>query len=281
MSEAGFLVMDLEDRNRRDLAWRFLNRYLEASGDYAGLGVLRFYLVYRALVRAKIHLMRSHQAQVTQPEKLRIARAFNGYLRLAKGYAARRRAALVLAHGPSGCGKTTITGPLVEQLGAVRLRSDIERKRLHGLAPLAASGSGTGNGLYTRAATAAVYRRLGELSLTALEAGFPVVVDAACLRRSEREALHAIARQLDVPFLILNVQAPQNVLRTRVAQRQARADDASEADLAVLERQLAIREPLTPAEHAAAIEVDGTLLPSPQTWQRIAERLFATAPHPG
>src|SRR6266516_4567782 len=54
MSEVAFTVMDLEDRGRADLSHRFLNAYLERTGDYSGLAVLRFYLVYRALVRAKI-----------------------------------------------------------------------------------------------------------------------------------------------------------------------------------------------------------------------------------
>jgi aminoglycoside phosphotransferase family enzyme len=75
MSEVAFLAMDLEDRGRRDLAWRFLNRYLEATGDYAGIPVLRFYLVYRALVRAKVHLIRSRQPRLLRGEKTRLSRA--------------------------------------------------------------------------------------------------------------------------------------------------------------------------------------------------------------
>lgn len=76
MNEAAILAMDLEDRGRRDFAWRFLNRYLEATGDYAGLAVLPFYRVYRALVRAKVRLMRSRQPGLGRAEKARLARAF-------------------------------------------------------------------------------------------------------------------------------------------------------------------------------------------------------------
>lgn len=273
MSEIAFLAMDLEDRGRGDLAWRFLNRYLEATGDYAGLGVLRFHLVYRALVRAKVHLMRSRQPGLRRTEKARLARAFQDYLRLAGRLAAPKRVALILAHGLSGCGKTTLTQPLVELLGAVRLRSDLERKRLHGLAPLSSSGSGLGSGIYTAEATAATYRRLGELAQDALRAGYPVVVDAAFLKRPERDAFRAIAERLDAPFLILDFHAPQEVLRTRVAERLAVADDASEADLAVLEHQFAAREPLTPAEMAAAFAVDATGPVSHEMWRPFVERL--------
>ncbi len=273
MNEAAFLAMDLEDRGRGDLRWRFLNRYLEATGDYAGLDVLPFYLVYRALVRAKVHLMRSRQPGLRRTEKARLARAFQDYLRLAGRLAAPERVALILAHGLSGCGKTTLTQPLIEALGAVRLRSDLERKRLHGVAPLASSGSGLQGGIYTAEATAATYRRLGELARDALRAGFSVVVDAAFLRRTERDAFRAIAEGLDAPFLILDFHAPQEVLRARVAERLARADDASEADLAVLEHQLAVREPLTPAEMAAAFAVDATGPVSHDMWRPFIERL--------
>jgi aminoglycoside phosphotransferase family enzyme/predicted kinase len=273
MNEAAFLAMDLEDRGRRDLRWRFLNRYLEATGDYAGLAVLPFYLVYRALVRAKVHLMRSRQRGLRRTEKARLARAFQDYLRLAGRLAAPEPVALILAHGPSGCGKTTLTQPLVETLGAVRLRSDLERKRLHGLTPLSSSGSGLGSGIYTAEATAATYRRLGELARDVLRAGFSVVVDAAFLGRPERDAFRAIAEALHAPFLILDFHAPPEVLRARIAERLARADDASEADLAVLEHQFAMREPLTPAEMAAAFAVDATGPVSHDMWRPFIERL--------
>jgi len=273
MNEAAFLAMDLEDRGRGDLRWRFLNRYLEATGDYAGLDVLSFYLVYRALVRAKVHLMRSRQPGLRRTEKARLARAFLEYVHLAGRLAAPERVALILAHGLSGSGKTTLTQPLVEALGAIRLRSDLERKRLHGLAPLSLSGSGLGSGIYTAEATAATYRRLGELARDALRAGFSVVVDAAFLRRSERDAFRAIAEALGAPFLILDFHAPPEVLRARIAERLAHADDASEADLAVLERQLAVREPLTPAEMAVAFAVDASGPVSHDMWRPFIERL--------
>ena len=273
MSEVAFLAMDLEDRGRRDLAWRFLNRYFEATGDYAGIPVLRFYLVYRALVRAKVHLMRSRQPRLPRGEKTRLSRAFHDYLRLAARYAAPGPAALMITHGLSGCGKTTATQPLAEELGAVRVRSDLERKRLHGVAPLASSGSGLAAGIYTADASAATYRRLGELARESLRAGFPVVADATFLRRSERESFRSIAEGLGAPFLILDFHAPQEVLRARIEARVARADDASEAGPVVLERQLIAREPLTPAEMASAIAVDATRPVSPATWQPVLARL--------
>ena len=273
MSEVAFLAMDLEDRGRRDLAWRFLGRYLEATGDYAGLAVLPFYLVYRALVRAKVHLLRSRQGGLRRPERARLSRAFEDYLGLASRLAAPRLPALLLAHGLSGSGKTTFTQTLIEALGAIRVRSDLERKRAHGMAPLASSGSGIGKGLYSAVVNTATYRRLGELAQEALRAGFPVVVDGAFLKRSERDAFRAIAERLEVPFVILDFHAPLEALRARITLRLGRADDASEANLAVLEHQVGAREPLTPAEMAASFAVDATEPASHEMWVPLIERL--------
>jgi len=277
MSEVAFLFMDLVDRARPDLAWRFLDRYLASSGDHGGLEVFRFYLVYRALVRAKIHLLRSLQPHQLVSTRSRLKLACNGYVRLAERHSRPPAPSLIITHGLSGSGKTTATQSLIELLGAVRLRSDLERKRLQGLAPLSSSGSTLAGGIYAPDSTAATYRRLGELAREALRAGYPVVVDATFLKRAEREALRAIAGELDAPFLILDFRSPLEVLRARVVARRKRADDASEADPAVLEYQISAREPLTPAELAATVAVDATEPVSHQTWRPVMDRLRRTA----
>jgi uncharacterized protein len=273
MSEVAFLFMDLAHRGRSDLAWRFLNQYLAASGDYEGLEVFRFYAVYRALVRAKIRLLEFSQRGQLLPARQRRKRAFRDYLALSETLCRPPAPALIIAHGLSGSGKTTATQSLIEQFGAIRLRSDIERKRLHGLAALSSSGSGIATGIYTREANAATYRRLGELARLILGAGHSVVVDAVFLRRAEREAFRLLAEAAGAPFLILDFRAPLDVLRARVAERSARMDDASEAGLAVLERQVAAREPLMPAEMAVAVALDGTGPVSAGTWEPVRQSL--------
>lgn len=273
LSEVAFVVMDLHDRGRPDLGWRFLNRYLEASGDYAGLAVLRFYLVYRALVRAKVHLIRSQQPGLLASDKSRLRTAFHGYLRLASRLSSATGVGLLITHGLSGSGKTTATQSLVEQLGAVRVRSDVERKRLHGMRPLARSGSGHDAGIYTPEATTATYERLAAVAERTINAGYPAVVDAAFLRLSERKHFRELARRHAVPFVVLDFDAPEKLLRERVAQRAAAGADASEADLPVLERQIAFREPLVPEERLAAISVDTRSPDQTPAWRAVMRRL--------
>lgn len=273
MSELAFVVMDIEDRRRGDLAWCFLNRHLEETGDYEGIRVLRFYLVYRALVRAKVHLMQSAQFGADAPENLRLMNASQEYLQHAARYAAPAHPILILTHGLSGCGKTTCTQMLTGALGAIRLRSDLERKRMAGLGALHRSDSALNNGIYTPAATAATYRRLGALARDVLVSGFSAIVDATFLERVDREALRAIASACNVPMVVLDFHAPLQLLRDRVRARQARADDASEAGVPALERQIATREPLTPAEIAASLVVDSTLPPEHSIWQQLPHRI--------
>lgn len=269
MSEVAFVMMDLADHGRADLAWRFLNAYLEMTGDYRGIEVLRFYLVYRALVRAKVDILRARQAEVSAPERRRLARLMRGYLDLAAGYARPPRPALMITHGVSGSGKTTTTQSLIELTGAVRIRSDVERKRLYGLAPLAKSGAGIAGGIYTAEANAATYARLERLARALLASGMKVVVDAAFLRRAEREKFRALAAATRVPFTILDCTAPARLLRARVSARAECGRDASEAGAAVLACQLATREPLTAEEQHAAVTIDTSRPVTARTWRPV------------
>lgn len=249
MADVAFAMMDLLARGRRDLAYRFLNTYLEHGGDYAGLPVLRFYLVSRALVRARVALLRPPHASGADD-------GAPDYLALARELATQRDPRLLLMHGLPGSGKTQAAQGLLEAAGAVRVRADVERKRLVGLAPLARSRPEDAATVYGPAATARTYERLVQVAQDALRSGYPTIVDAANLRRSERQRFFELADRLGVPVWLLDCDADPALLRERVQSRVARGDDASEADLAVLERLTAVREPLDAGERARALRVD-------------------------
>ena len=256
MSEVAFLVMDLLDHGLDALAWRCLDRYLQLTGDYAGIAVLRFHLVYRAMVRAKVASMRARQPGLDAAAHARLADEYRGYFRLASRLAEAVRPAIVLMHGLSGSGKTTVAQSLVESLGAIRVRSDVERKRLHGLDPLARTNRALGAGLYGPEATRRTYDRLAAVARAIVDAGFPAIVDAASLRRPERDAMRALARTLGVRFVVATCTAPEAVLRQRLSARERAGVDASEASAAVLDLQLATQEPLGADERADAVVFD-------------------------
>jgi hypothetical protein len=256
MSEVAFLAMDLVDHAQDALAHRFLDAYLAATGDYDGLAVLPFYLVYRAMVRAKIACIRAHQPGLDLHGRTRADAQYHAYLRLARALATPRHAAIVLMHGYSGSGKSHAAARLVERAGAVRVRSDVERKRLHGLAWDAASGAALDAGLYGREATLRTYDRLAALAAGIADAGWPAVVDAAFLRRDERDAFARLAAARGIPFVIVSCVADEGTLRARIEARRAAGSDPSEATLAVLERQLATHQPLADDERLHVVALD-------------------------
>lgn len=273
-------VMDLKVRGCVDLASRFLNAWLERSGDYAGLQLLPWYLSYRAMVRAKIAAIRAGQVEgATRADSLaECAR----YLALAAAQTRPPAPALLIASGVSGAGKTSQSQPLVEGCGVIRVRADVERKRLAGLDAEARSGSALGGGLYTAEASARTYARLAELARAVVEAGYPVLVDATFLKRAQRAAFAELAATLGVPFAILAFDAPEATLRARVRQRAEAGTDASEADVAVLETQLRAREPFEEQELPCVVPIDTSSAPDWRSLLPVLARLWpgATAGKP-
>jgi aminoglycoside phosphotransferase family enzyme/predicted kinase len=249
-NDVAFTFMDLVEHGLPRLAWRFLDRYLQATGDYGLLTGLRFYAVYRALVRAKVSLIRAHQPDTREAERHRAAAAFARDLALAERLAAAPSPLLVAVGGLSGAGKTTVADLLIGHLGAVRVRSDVERKRLAGVPAALPVAAGFGQGLYSAEMSRRTYERLHAVAQGVLDAGFPIIVDAAILRRAERDALRALAQRLSVRFECVWCEAPPATLRARIARRQARGADASDATLAVLAQQQRFAEVPGADEHA-------------------------------
>ena len=253
-SDAAFLAMDLEDRGLKPLARRFINAWLEHSGDYPALDLLNFYKAYRALVRAKVSLFRLGQEQDPEQRQAILAQ-YRRYANLAESYSAIPSSFLAITHGVSAVGKSHVAMRLVEALGAIRLRSDVERKRL--LGPQDASQPvQLHGGIYSPQASASVYQHLHQLAHAALHAGFPVVIDATYLKLEQRTAAAQTAEACGAPFLILDCQAPDSVIAEWLTQRQAAGQDPSDATLAIIEAQHASREALSDEERQQSKRVD-------------------------
>ena len=258
MSDVAFMAMDLHAHGLARLSHRFVNACVERSGDHAGLRVLRYYTVYRALVRAKVVALRAAQLGADAPASERHSASNAAHRYLSTALASSRPAApvLMVTHGCSGSGKTMLTQTLLELCGAVRIRADVERKRLFGLPALAHSTPAFKSQLYSAEATEATQARLRELAALALRSGRSVILDATFLAHAQRVQARALARELGVRFAILDFQASADTLRERVRQRALRADDASEADIAVLEDQLANAQPLRSDEQGVTFVFD-------------------------
>ncbi|MDP2261557.1 MAG: AAA family ATPase [Hydrogenophaga sp.] len=254
-NDMAFAWMDLLNHGCHGLANVLLSAWLDDTGDVSAPTVWTFFASYRAGVRAKVAAIRMQQLREAGDAEQAGASLgdVRRYLALAHDIAHPPKPQLLITHGLSGSGKTWASSQWLaaETSGrAVRLRSDVERKRLHGLSALATSGSELNAGLYSPQAHGDTYASLLTRSRRLLAEGWTVLVDAAFLRTSERQAFASLAEEQGVPFHILACEAPVAVLRQRISERQARGNDASEATVAVLEQQLGWLEPLSDAERA-------------------------------
>lgn len=235
MHDAAFVFMDLLAHGLQSLALRFVNAYVEQTGDFDGLRGLHTYATSSALVRAKVALLSAAEPEV-----------FERYWNLAENLITQpAQPALLLTMGLSGSGKSTLAQVLVEVLAAkgvhaVRVRSDVERKRLCGLPATARPGPE----LYTQALTARTYNKLSEVAQGLVRAGFVAVVDAAFLRHDEREQMRQLAIRTGAGFALLECVASPERMRERLLNREAEGQDASDATPEVLLRQMAFAEPM-------------------------------------
>ncbi|MDE2401843.1 MAG: AAA family ATPase [Burkholderiales bacterium] len=274
INDLAFLIMDLHARGASVLAWRVLNRYLEATGDYAAVPLLRYYVGYRAAVRLKVARLTDHAVSGGAAPGDDPGRCYVDLLRvMTKPF----KRGIIISHGLAASGKTALTQHLIEQWGAIRLRSDVERKRLHGLSALDRPDASRVAQLYAPEASEKTYAELAKLAEGIARAGYFAVVDATFLKHAQRERFREVADRADIPFAIVHCEAPEALLRERMELRRAAADDASDADLRVLNRQISEQEALLPTECAQAMFCDASLPLShwacPQAWQPLADKI--------
>ena len=270
MAEVAFLVMDLQSHGRRDLGLRFLNSWLEQTGDYRSLMGYRWYFAYRALVRAKVASLRIQQADLTPAEQIEKQGELQHYLDLSEATTRPQPRVVILMHGLSGSGKSYVSDRLCEHFPAIRVRSDIERKRLFGKWGTPATVQLTGD-MYSATVTEHVYDRvLSECIPAILQSGFLAVIDAASLQTWQRDRIRDIAHREQARFIILDVQAPVELLKDRLNRRKLDKTAVSDADTAVLEHQLNSQQPLTQQELTETVAVSTD---APDWWSSLQSEL--------
>lgn len=267
--EVAFLTMDLESRGYVPHSQAFLDAYLSRSGDYQLCRVLRVYLAHRALVRAKVQTL--NEPALRDPQEYARARERHAqYVAYAAATLQEEfRGALLLMTGLSGSGKTWLARRLAPRLGAVHLRSDTERKRLAGLADSARTQSGLGAGLYSSEMSNKVYEHLAQSAEHVLAGHRSVIVDATCSRRAQRLLFADVAKRMGVPAYLIHCHASPNVLAARVRERHEKEQDASEADVAVVDWQRQRWEPLAADESWNVVEVDTTATDLEEVLRRV------------
>jgi aminoglycoside phosphotransferase family enzyme len=228
--DLAFLLMDLVKRDLNELASVVFNRYLDLTSDLDGLAALPLFMSARAAVRA--HVFAAQNQQHPSTEILCDARS---YLLLATTLLRPHAPRLIAIGGLSGSGKSTLAQRLAPDYppapGARVIRSDVLRKRLFNVAPETKLPPSA----YEPAVSKLVYESLEHQAAAAIAAGYTAIADATFLREEERQRIAEVARRADVPFEGFWLEAPKEILESRIG---ARLRDASDADTSVLRQQL-------------------------------------------
>ena len=277
ISEIAFLVMDIEVHHRSRIAVELLNHWLEQTGDYLGMDLWRWYSAYRAVVRAKVTALRLSQLKgnskgystIEMAEINQLEYDLEGYLQRAKRYQEIGNPVLLLMHGLSGSGKSFISEKLCGRLAAIRLRSDLERKRAFGCLPLqlklGSHASPIQNNVIPNLHMLDPYSfevnqwlfedYLPELTKNCLLAGFTTIVDATFLRFKERDLMSKLANRLKIPMAILACECSEATAEARLRERIHQGTDPSEADLNIRNHQKDWIEPLNEIELIRTVRI--------------------------
>lgn len=247
-SEIAFLAMELDFFGRPELAARLVSEYAAAAGDPELPRLVPFYQCYRAYVRGKVESLKSAEEEVEPKERERARSKARQHFTLAYRYTWSYARALVVVAGLSGTGKSAIAAALQRRTGFVHINSDVVRKRLAGLDPGQRASAAYGAELYSAQHSERTYAALLAEAREHLAAGRGVVLDATFQRRAGRAAARDLAAAQGAPFLLVECTCPEDEVRRRLAERQQRGADPSDADWSVYREQSRRFEPILPEE---------------------------------
>lgn len=252
--DLAFLAMDLDRQSFRAMSAYLVASYARLAGDETLHEVLRLYKTYRAMVRAKVGVFRADQlrmagASAASEDSLSESRA---YLHLAATYTL--RPALILTCGLPASGKSYTARHLATTFEAALIRNDVVRKQLFGLRPEERVPDDRKDDVYgargNELTTEAVLAKAGPW----LASRRPVVVDAVFGRRETRDAFVELARQLDVPLLMVEVRCPEDVTLERLAARKLDVEEVSDAGVEVYRKMRDTFEAPDEIEHRIVLD---------------------------
>ncbi|WP_332839067.1 bifunctional aminoglycoside phosphotransferase/ATP-binding protein [Nocardia bovistercoris] len=223
LDDIAFLAMDLEFLGRGDLGTALLAAYRRRTGDSAPDALVHHYIAYRALVRAKVDLIRADQGAESAAERA------ERHLVITERHLAEAAVRLVLVGGLPGTGKSTVAAELAAATGATALSSDHVRRELLATGELDGTPGSFGAGLYSPDNKARVYRELLIRAEQRLESGVSVVLDASWIEADERTHARDLAVRVGADLIELQCVCPPGVAAERIAARHRTDSDATAA----------------------------------------------------
>ncbi len=277
-ADVAFLAMDLDQRGYPAFSKYLVRHYADVADDRDLLRVVDFYKGYRAVVRGKVAALTAvDPLQAERRHDLR--REALRYLQLAAAY--ELPPAMILMCGLPASGKSWLAKRLARPLRAALLTSDVRRKILAGIAPTRRAGADYEAGLYAPELKQRTYQTLCEDALAELRSGHSVVVDATFSRAHWRAPFVDAAARLELPYYVVHVEAPERVIRARLARRAGDKRSASDADIEVYlrERESFERPDEVPAPHRLEVASDDderAVIPEEQS-AVVIDRMIALA----
>lgn len=238
INDLAFILVDLTFRQKNTLRRQLLNLYINLTGDFKGLELLKFYQVYRAMVRAKITALRYHQLEDSNSEKQPFWDKALQYISLSEDIAYNNQPPkLILMQGISGSGKSYYSEKIIDVFDAISISSDRERKRIFGIDPLDRVDEAQKKTLYSADMNQKTYRSLLEHSEGLLKSGINVIVDATFLQATHRLPFKKLAEKQHCDFIIFSIEPKLDTLTAQINLRDENNDNPSDANIAVMQHQ--------------------------------------------
>jgi predicted kinase len=250
--DVAFLAMDLEFRERTDLADVFVGLYCAAMGDVELPLLVRAYRCYRAGVRGLVEGLTLDDLDVSREQKKGARERAKRYFKLAAGYTKPQKAAgMLMTVGPSGTGKSVLAGALASRLGAVYLATDVLRRELD-------DGSGREQ-RYAEEQRNRVYETMAQQAEAYMSEGRSVILDGTFIEKQQRAPFLELATRLKVPLHVLEFGAPPELIRRRQEQRAKETWTASEGSFDVYLAQMQHFKAPIEIDASRRIAIDSTL----------------------
>ena len=240
LADIAFLLMDLDFSGYPAFSNRVLGQYLLGCSDDNTRDLLRFYKVYRAYVRGKVHSFTLKESEIDTKERIRAASIASNYFKLARAYfESAPEPTLVIMCGLMGSGKSFLATKLAMRLGVELIRSDVARKDSFSLAHSNHRLDNYGEGIYTRASSERIYRMMFDEAAMRLKRRENVIIDASFGKRVNRMTAVNLAKEHNTQFLLIYCEAPDDMIHSRLDKRVKQNKDPSDGRWELFEQQKA------------------------------------------
>jgi len=244
-SEIAFLIMDLEVCDGKSLVQPFLGRYNDLQKDCNLPVLLPFYKCYRALVRGKVHALRSPPDHDTAKRYFHFAHRFTWEP---------LQPFLIVVFGLTGSGKSTLAQELGDHLGMTVINSDAVRKAMTGKSGRQIVPFNTG--IYSQKITDKTYQEMARRAEEHVSNKRGAILDATFGAKAQRQRILHLGERYQIPIFLLHCAAPEETTKKRLAQRGMENKDTSDGRWEIYLEQARAFQPVDECSSSNHLELN-------------------------